>query len=102
LKLWEFENLKMNFHIFCSHFQILNFQIESDEQDLKLFQRELSRTARESDLAYLEPVAAEYRDRAGGYGDHYRYGLGNGLFRQPGAEAHLFNFQVRTDGRVYS
>ena len=72
----------------------LKLLICSHEQDHNLLQRKLQRVTRKSDLANLESVATKYRYCTCGYCNHYRNGVGYGLFKQPIAEVDLFIIQV--------
>ena len=90
--MWQFENLKVisGFQSQFSNFQIFKFSNWVDEQDHKLFQRELQGVGGESDLANLDTVAAEHGDRSGSYRYHNSYGMGDGFFQQPVIKADLF------------
>jgi hypothetical protein len=65
-------------------------QIEKNEQGINLFQGELPRIDRESNLAFMDAVTAEYGDRVGGYRSYHGNGLDYGFCQQPDPEAYLF------------
>ena len=60
------------------------------EQDRELFQRQLPWVIRESDLAFMDTVAAKHCDCPGSHRYHNSYGMGDGFFEQPVIKADLF------------